>query len=134
MRQLLLMRPNTSCADRRQSDSRGKRASSFRVRRQRFVAFLLAVGLVVACDAGDVARPSAAMGAATSGGEGGTDSIAGGSCNSCSVDTDCQNSCGRPPFANYVWCCSSATCYTWANACPTTTMDAASASVDAGFP
>jgi hypothetical protein len=73
------------------------------------------------------------MVARDSGGDDGADSansansansIMGGQCSSCSVDSDCQNGCGRPPYSNYVWCCGSATCYTWPNACPTIAMDA----------
>lgn len=91
--------------------------------------FIIGLGVMLACDAGDVARPSD-LGASANGGDGGNGESgaalrAAAGCASCSVDSDCQNGCGRPPFSNYVWCCSAGTCYTWPNSCPSMAMDAA---------
>jgi hypothetical protein len=85
-----------------------------------FSRFVLSPALLAACGAdGSSTRPRDAGDA-----ESETGSDAGGTCSSCSLNSDCQNGCGRPAFAGYVWCCGSGVCYTWANACPPPAKDA----------
>jgi hypothetical protein len=95
--------------------------------------FFFGLVVVLACDAGDVARPGnlGANGQGDDGGgrgEGAGEAAAGeaaAGCTGCSLDSDCQRGCGQAPYSNYVWCCSAATCYPWPNSCPAIAMDAA---------
>jgi hypothetical protein len=106
-------------------------------RRHLAVAFFLGAGLpAAACSTGDVARPAANDAASVRGnasdagnpGESETSFEAGGTCNSCSVDTDCRTYCAPPALRGYVWCCGYGTCFNWANACPPLSVDGGNAS------
>jgi hypothetical protein len=81
-------------------------------KRRLVVGFFLAAGLPVACSSGSASDSAA--------GERGAFTEAGGVCNSCSIDTDCRNSCPNPSQSGYVWCSGLGLCFTWAKACPPT--------------
>jgi hypothetical protein len=111
-----------------------------RVSKQRLVVgFFVATGLPAACDGGEAARPgrldaTRASDNASDGSrsESGTSFDSGGTCNSCSVDTDCTNGCPNPPRSGYIWCCGLGTCFTWPNECPPLAVDAGSGPPDSG--
>src|ERR1700693_2470936 len=79
-------------------------------------SFFFVAALLVACGSGNASN--------SRGGETGASSDAGGTCTSCSVDSDCRNSCPTASRASDVWCCGFGMCFTWANACPALTVDA----------